>query len=121
MVSENFPYLNHKHPAEVHNDADKDHTIWLPHSSQLDRPPDQPGKPGNQYSEIYLCPACDLVSEYRQLNVHYGRVQTPGLNPRTGRYAAVLKFQCGACTPESHVLIRKSTTDTQATNTLVQE
>lgn len=120
MISVNLPYLDHTLLDDSKHD-DKDHAIWLPRSSQLERPLGQPRKRSNQFCEIYVCPACGLVFEYRSLNVHYRRVQMPTPNATLGRYAAVLKFQCGEGNCESPVLIRKSTTDTQATNTLVEE
>ena len=120
MISVNLPYLDHTLLDDSKHD-DRDHTIWLPRSSQLERPLGQPGKRDNQFCEIYVCPGCGLVFEYRSLNVHYRRVQLPDPNAIVGRYAAVLKFQCSEGNCESPLLIRKSTMDPQTTSTLVEE
>lgn len=120
MVSNNFPFLKHQH-LEGYRSEGKDHTIWLPRSSQLGSPPEQPGKARNQYFEIYLCSACGLVSEYRPLSIDWRRVQNGDQAPTVGLYAVAVVFQCGECTRESRVLIRKPTTDTQATTTLLEE
>jgi hypothetical protein len=114
MVSNQFPYLDCKYGGTTH-------TIWLPCSSRLERAPYQPGKPINQYSEIYVCPACGHVYEYRARNVLYrqpGRQEPSNLSEM---YAAVLTFRCGVDNCESPVLIRKSTKDTGAANALVEE
>src|SRR5271167_160703 len=105
----------------IHEHEGKDHTIWLPPSSQLGRYPDQPEMSDNAYSEIYVCPACGLVSEYRSPVVQWRPLQMKDRGPITGLYAAVLTFRCGADKCGSQVLIRKPTTDSRATETLVEE
>ena len=114
MMSNQRRYLAHKH-------GDTSHTIWLPLSSRLGIYQDQPEMSSNAYSEIYVCPACGLVSQYRSLFVQRHPVQTADQDPITGLYAAVLTFRCGVDNCGSPVLIRKPTTDTRATNTLVEE
>ena len=89
MVSNQHRYVTHKHEG-------KDHTIWLPPSSRLGKHPDQPEMSDNAYSEIYVCPACGLVSAYRSPVVQWRLLRIEDQDPITGLYAAVLKFGCGA-------------------------
>jgi hypothetical protein len=114
MATNQRRYVEHKH-------GNTNHTIWLPPSSRLGRYPDQPEMGDNTYSENYVCPACGLVSAYRSRVVQWRPLGVGNPGPPAGLYAAVLVSRCDEENCEIHVLIRKSTVDTKATDTLVQE
>jgi len=98
MTTDQFPYLEHKSEGGSH-------TIWLPHSSQLGKYPDRLDS-NNQYSEIYKCPACALVSSYRSPLVQWSRFRSEYPNNSEELYAAVLEFQCETENCEAQVRIR---------------
>ncbi len=94
--------------------------ILLPSPNQLDKSPDQLDS-DNQYFEIYVCPACGHVYEYRRLNVRWAFPKTLGLDPPPNIYAAVLEFECGKETPYTRIVIRKPVLTTSDANKLVAE
>jgi hypothetical protein len=95
--------------------------ILLPSPNQLDKFPDQLDS-DNQYSEIYVCPACGHVYEYRRLNVRWAFPRTLGLTePIPNNRAVLLEFDCGKETPSTRILIRKSVLEVPQAATLVAE
>jgi hypothetical protein len=84
------------------------HTIWLPRSTQLDKSPNHLDS-DNQYSEIYVCPACAHVFDYRPLNVRWKQPQTADLDRLLELSADAISFRCEQGNCKALVLLRKTT------------
>jgi hypothetical protein len=82
--------------------------IWLPYSSQLGIFPDRLDS-DNQYAEMFLCPACAHVYDYRSLSVLWKLPQTEDRGRLLGLYAVSLAFRCGIENCGSLTLIHKPT------------
>ena len=109
-----FPYLWCNHD-------DSSHTIWLPHSSLLGRFPDRPERANNTYFEIYACPTCGLVCEYRSLNVLWRPRQNADPNSKPEPYVAVIEFQCGAENCDTLVTIHKPSRELLTVKAILEE
>lgn len=114
MVTDQRPLVECKN-ASCH------HTIWLPRSSQLDRFPGQIEFADNQYSEIYVCPSCAHVFDYRPLNVRWYPRQIADRDHTGGWYATLLEFDCATENCGVRVVIRKPTDAPQTSDQLVKE
>lgn len=112
MATNQHPYLECKNGG-CHR------TIWLPHSSQLDKSPDRLDS-DNQYSEIYVCPVCVHVYDYRRLSVQWRPLRTEDQGKLSGLYAALLEFDCDKERPGTRVVIQKPTTEHRDVDTIVQ-
>lgn len=95
-------------------------TIWLPHSSQLDKSPDHLDS-DNQYFEIYVCPVCAHVYDYRRLNVRWMPLRSEDLSRVLGLTLVLLEFECDKERPGTRVVIRKPTTDSRDAEKIVRE
>lgn len=83
--------------------------IWLPRSSQLDRPL-SPLDSDDPLAEIYVCPACGHAYEYRALSVHWmNQFHTAAPKNLWGLSADAIALQCDQSNCGVLVLLRKTT------------
>jgi hypothetical protein len=113
MVSQQRSYL-------VCKNEDCCHTIWLPQPTQLDKFPDQLDS-DNQYFEIFVCPACGHVYEYRILNTLWMFPRTEALAQLLNLRVVLLEFYCGRENPSTRVIIRKPSLEALDAAKLVAE
>lgn len=96
------------------------HAIWLPYSSQLGKSPDHLDF-DSRYFEMFVCPGCAHVYDYRSRNVRRRLPQSQDRDQLLGLCAVSLAFRCGEQNCGSLVVIHKPSRENQDDSTVVSE